>query len=77
MLGLHRTPEGLETDVQPKNGQTRELVGKVGMVRKLIRATHLLIVIAYLGIINSKYEKLSVIIEYLEIINSTYEKIIT
>ena len=23
MLGLHRTPEGLGTDSQPKNGQTR------------------------------------------------------
>ena len=22
MLGLHRTPEGLETDLRPKNGQT-------------------------------------------------------
>ena len=23
MLGLHWTPEGLETDLRPKNGQTR------------------------------------------------------
>ena len=27
MLGLHRTPEGLETDLRPKNGQTRGYSG--------------------------------------------------
>ena len=27
ILGLHRTPEGLETDLQPKNGQTRDNSG--------------------------------------------------
>ena len=27
MLGLHRTPEGLGTDLQPKNGQTRGYSG--------------------------------------------------
>ena len=29
MLGLHRIPEGLGTDLRPKNGQTLELVRKV------------------------------------------------
>ena len=27
MLGLYRTPEGLETDLRPKNGQTRGYLG--------------------------------------------------
>ena len=27
MLGFHRTPEGLETDLRPKNGQTRGYSG--------------------------------------------------
>ena len=27
MLGLHRTPEGLETDLRPKNCQTRGYSG--------------------------------------------------
>ena len=27
MLGLHRTPEGLGTDLRPKNGQTRVYLG--------------------------------------------------
>ena len=27
MLGLHRTPEGLGTDLRPKNGQTRGYSG--------------------------------------------------
>ena len=27
MLGLHRTPEGLRTDLQPKNDKTRDYSG--------------------------------------------------
>ena len=27
MLGLHRTPEGLRTDLRPKNDQTRGYLG--------------------------------------------------
>ena len=34
MLGLHRTPEGLETDLRPKNGETRGYsgVGRLGRI---------------------------------------------
>ena len=34
MLGLHRTPEGLETDLRPKNGETRGYsgVGRQGRI---------------------------------------------
>ena len=34
MLGLHRTPEGLGTDLWPKNGQTRgySRVGQQGLM---------------------------------------------
>ena len=33
MLGLHRTPEGLGTDLRPKNGQTRDCSGVGGQSR--------------------------------------------
>ena len=34
MLGLHRTPEGLETDLRPKNGETQGSsgVGRQGRI---------------------------------------------
>ena len=34
MLGLHRTPEGLGTDLRPKNGQARGYSG-VGRQRRI------------------------------------------
>ena len=34
MLGLHRTPEGLETDLRPKNGETRGYSGVARQGRK-------------------------------------------
>ena len=39
MLGLHRTPEGLETDLRPKNGQTRGYSG-VGRQGRMFLLCH-------------------------------------
>ena len=36
MLGLHRTPEGLDTDLRPKNGQTRGYSG-VGLQGRMLQ----------------------------------------
>ena len=39
MLGLHRTPEGLETDLRPKNGQTHSYLG-VGCQGRMFLRCH-------------------------------------